>query len=695
MSKNMELTMSIKKLPKALNPKKAEDYAKMFSKYVELGKPYLKLVEYVTTSKDWGNKETQKVLDHVLFGTGGKARFKTFDLELHVNNAKAIIDTLKRNDRIESYIKNERAYYCIMFVNEYERIVKFTYKDGMDDAEFLTALTMKKSEDMKQELLANINYYLKEMKPLYDYCLKDFENYVEKTALSFDESLEPSVNAPALILSDIVHYLDVYETNKNKYKKINDLSWAGKSVTKVLGEFEEIEQKIIETSGDFNEAEYKRAFDQRKHEEEYLDVGDGYVWWILEGGNHPFESYIGSRPYGAGNHCGRDSSDVFFSLRTNKDGFFISHATISASIKKIKNEKLDIPAVFVLNQLKGPANSPIKPQLWKYVVKLILEDEIGYQDSSGRYQSEKDFHISWLIDKHHDDGHSVLGHFSDDYNFQANEKELQEFEKMYKKIITKKPWFESRFKSEMRFGILKDKREFTAKYWGAEKVELTDTFYLKYYSLEDLLSGISNVWGRKHGFLETCASTLRDHVDYTSEYSEIPYDDFFLYIKNKEKTKYKKIIDAMEKLGMENISDLTNIHLYDADDDAHQYLDSVRDAFYAAYYTGWEVGSQDEKYRQYELYFDGLEVENENPQTAGAEESDEVVLKIYKDEDSAQGEPSWIVKFNVGYLEFHDPNDSVGDDQFKVNIGRSDHIGFDYEYSEDAAAERLFEELPD
>ena len=582
--------MTKKVLRKTSNPKKSEEYLKMFERY-------LKFVKELEHSSSFIVDEPIGTITDV------------------------IIDSmaLSKNDRIESFLKYYRACLCQRVLVHYE---------GTDADEF------KK------------------------YCQKEVDSYKQKTEMLPNETL-PDTFEMKHILSTLQHYVDLYNSDKNFWRSINNYSWANKSPSKIYYDLSMIQEELSGRK-QFSIKEYERQFSRAESSEEYLKIDDKYTWYIIESNSCPFEAYLNE-------HCGTDrSADVLFSLRSkDKQGYFDSHVTISASIKSIDKEKFGTPAVFIVKQVKGKGNDTPNVRYWPAIVKLFLENEFGWQEQ-GSYRPEADFHISDLDDK---------------------DKE---------KFLKVKPWWDDIFKALHHYELFKDEKHFTAKNWGAKEVRFDDkgSFIIQYHSFGEMIDELSKHWvgprrANRHAdnIIDQAKYYIDDyHPDIDYKIKDIPFDDFFLWIKNKQKGHYNNIVDCMEAEGLTEISELAE---YDPDafgsleDDCKGYLRQVKNAFELAYRDGLEVGTRNEAYKKFKDYFDGLEFNYEGSHAGSFTENNDGTFDV--------------IIFHEALVEYYNETgnfDVPTPDTDSLEPPRKG-VEWDTEFDDEIAAEVLFENLPD
>jgi hypothetical protein len=433
-------------------------------------------------------------------------------------------------------------------------------------------------------------------------------------------------------------------------------------MAKILSDLYEIEEQLG-SKKEFSLQEYERKLERAESTEEYLKIDNKYTWYIIESNQCDFESLIN-------NHCGADrDADVLFSLRSKTpDGYWDSHVTISASIKAVDKEKFGTPAVFIVLQVKGKKNSTPSERYWPAIVELFLQDEFGWE-GRGSYRPEVDFHIDDL-----------------------EEKEKAKFLKI-------KPWWNDVFEALKHYDLFKEEKNFTAKRWGAKETRFDDkgNFIILYHSFGEMIYQMYKYWGDNRGIDYKKSSNLFNqalyyiqdyHPDINYRIKDIPFDDFFLWIKNKRKGHYSNIVDCMEAEGLTEISELAvyNPDAFEALMEGSQYQcksypNAVKKAFEDAYRDGLEVGTRYEAYRKFKDYFDGLEFDYEESSAGSFSENNDGTFQI--------------IVFKEALAEYYQNNGNL-DVPSPDGLTMPDRgIEWDTEFDDEIAAETLFDKLPD
>lgn len=236
---------------------------------------------------------------------------------------------LKKNDRIIWFLRNVRLWY-VNVIREYDR-----------------------SQEGREFVEKEIKRYNKKTK---------------ETRLSF-HNLEEYTMPPSTIMSQLEHFLD------RGIHAIDTHVFGWELPYQLFTEFDDIEEEW---------KKLRRRFIEDNDEEEFLDVGDGFVWFDLE---RPYCKQEGD----AMGHCGNVSGgpgETILSLRQKQ---------------KISGETWWKPvATFILHknsgnlgQMKGYGNDKPSPKYHKYIVPLLLDRRIhGIQ--RGEYLPENDFSIDDL-----------------------------------------------------------------------------------------------------------------------------------------------------------------------------------------------------------------------------------------------------------------------------------------------------------
>lgn len=623
------------------NPKTVEQYKSMFNRLIKYYNEFL------------NSKDLDIVFDN---GWEGVNEFPISfcddeeDLEEFIKN---VSNKYVRNDIIESILKNIRA------------VESFTiYRHCID-------------------MISISKVQLPVVIKLRDFTYKIFNDYVNDNE-ALDMGIELDNTGPYSFLTyktDLNHFLDIAKTNR-KYKAIADYSWSGKTIGFIHKELSELEHEIGENLlHGFDEDNYLNAYKRRNDETPYLDLKDGFTWYILEGNTHPFESYIGSRPMGRGNHCGADgNADVFFSLRyvdydIYNRGAFVSVATFAC--KRIKTYNKKTPFIYILGQAKGSANNPLPPEHWVRAMKLLVRPEF-VSFSIGPYKPEVDFSPYWLQDKYLSDTDTkeYEDELSDNLNFKISASEWKDYKALADSFFKLKDNWDNFIPSLSKFGI-KEIGKYRKSDLNCKDISFNeDGVVLTYYGFLDMLNSVKKHWGRNGGKFENFVDNFDDYYsDYSYPYNEIDEKEFLREIKDIDENIYKIVIQCMEE---EELS-IFEAYEEDLDTPCGQILKWVGEAIISANDTGWEVGEQNSRYEAYSRDFDGISVGNDH--------FDEIA-KIDKLSDG-----DWTVTFNIGALDYYglDSIPYVSDDQFVSIINNTEWY---VDYDDDAMRERLSEELP-
>jgi hypothetical protein len=265
--------MTKKVLRKTLNPKKPEEYLKMFEKYLKFTNS-----SNLSDSSSWLLEATETIKNKIQESL-----------------------SLVKNDRIESYLKYYRAHICYSATTQYEG----------DDFE----------EGRK-------------------YCIKEVESYLKNLIKNQAEENSDDYYLPVKFevdIDELIHFIDLYNSNKDYWRSINNYSWANKSMAKIISDLSENEEELAPKK-QFSLEKYNRLLDLAESTLEYLKVDEKYTWYLIESNQCEFESYINE-------HCGADRyAKILFSLRSKTpDGYWDSHVTVSTDIKKVDKEKFNTP----------------------------------------------------------------------------------------------------------------------------------------------------------------------------------------------------------------------------------------------------------------------------------------------------------------------------------------------------------------
>jgi hypothetical protein len=614
------------------NPKPASQYAQMFSKFERLYDAF------------WESDERKKLEGVHPFPPTHDYIIGDKPCDFVIKELGKIIRVLKRNDRIESALKSERCYICAQTYEdciEYEQVLKYTTPE---------------IERLKAYCLKIVNeYYTKNTVEAYE--IEAFEK--EGRVISYFDKEE-----------ELTHLMDVLQNNSKLYKKVIDISWAKKTFHYAFSECGDLFLEIKESLGDdFNIDEYMDYYEMRKPETVIMKFQDGKSWWRLTGNNHPFESYIGSRPFGSGSHCGADyEATHFFSLRSETDGpngkIYKSHATISVKAKTKRG--------YVVMQVKGPNNNPPSPKIWGHIIKLFLEKDMLYQET-GSYGSDNDFHPIWLSGKHHDEGDDVYKY----HDFKVTREDKKYFNELYEKFINKKPWWNSLLRAKLKFHPEEVEKEFSAKNWKAEKRELTDDGLVYHYnSFYELLDGISKHWGNQAGLIERFDEYIMSHEHHSSH--DVDYNNFLTILEHQEPKYFEYILKCQEETGKE-LGQFDHSYSTECESD----MLTMQDLMWQAEAVGWETATSDAKIDAYASHLDGKEITQEDSYT-GVEY---ITARFDKEYDG-----SWKLTLFDNFFFWHGfRNEAVYNDS---KIFNENDIFWDWEYEQDYAVEYFLENLP-
>lgn len=710
-------------LRKTSNPKSVDDYFKMLQIIFDWNARAIEILDTIQNTQEFNDiysgledkvlkeYDTPKKLFHKnIFGYEGGA-YKT--PALIKDQAKAVIEKFPKNNQIENFLKWYRAslaWDIHLFINEgYLDIdwVKHGLKDGLltnkDYFDELTPQQFSKVQE-KAEYVSKVFKKLEtELKPITFKVDKLWINYYNQENLKTRDyehnDKEQMFNLNTQIISEIEHYVDLYESDKDKYKKLMELNWNDKTPNYVEHEMSVLEETLSQGS-DKDEIQYlgneKTKYEKLLKEEEsttlhYMNIEENLDWYLLETNDSDLESFIGTQGGGAGGHCGRDdSSDVFLSLRSkNSLGQFILHATCSCKIHVIpKNEEnkqtdflKDFPAVFEVVQIKSRRNMPVPAKFWIAVLKLYNEDEFGWQSHVSTYKHENNFNIEWLVGLQSAEGSRSLIH-----DFGLSDAEEKKFKKIHDKFLKVKPYWNSPNEAKKHYGLknfvngfvkyLKEhfrdvigKKEF-------EKVEVVTDYVQVYFTyFEEMLSAIKH-WDDK---FEGYYRSLNDYIYVDAP--DLEDDDIQKYIydiEDYDKKLFKKLNKEVKKKGYESILDMI---CHDKD----KLPVAVMDAINNGNYSGWEVGTNDEYRKEIEKYFDQWEMD-----------SDYGNVGEIKEVSDTDGKIKWVIAFNIKNVEEYCDN-NLSDDDYgypTVYVNRKDSIEYGYEFNDEAAFERFRAELP-
>lgn len=632
-------------LRKTSNPKSPDEYSKMFDKFFKS----------IATIESKRQEAIEKFdLKNIQESILKKSKVKSvhelsqpqkydFNVALHVSEFKSDALSMKekeiktvigealffhKNDRIESYLKylRNQLYYCIILT-----------------------LTEWKNLSIVEQLQPALDWYCNELEAIYNFCVKETGSYNSKNKDSTYLNLHPLSSFDSFraweiyIFNRLKHYIDLYNSDKDRYREINDFSWANKTLDLVNEELQAIEQ-VIKNSKEYNKEEYMRQMSKASPTEVYLEVDSKYTWYVIENYKCSFEAYLN-------NHCGTDSNaDVLFSLRSvDKNNMFDSHVTISASITKTKDS-----AIFIVLQVKGKGNDKPNERYWPYIIELFKQEEFGWQEISS-YRSDSDFHISDLD------------------------------EATRNKFLKIKPWWNNLLKAYIHYDLLKGKSYFNAKDWKAQKFEIdkdTGDVTITYDYFEKMVKALDSIWPSsrvtKGRVLHEANKYLNNYetvTDYSAELDDEQGRQFLDEIKELKPEVYKKLESLYKDFEYQDIWDMVC-------NSKDSYCRDVFNAINGAYLQGWEAGTMDSIFHYYENHFDGIEIELDGEQYGRIDKT----------------EKGWEVTIYYSVIEnYSSENNSIGipdPDLESFDFARGDDY-FEHDYDSNAAVEYLLENLPD
>lgn len=751
------------------NPKSVEDYLSMFNIFrnmlkeidefmIELKKNeekdsynfYLDQARFII-SKAFNVNHTEDIgglfdLENGEFGVAEFNSVKPFDYQLKKNIVN-YIDLLKKNDRVDSVLKWYRAVISYALYHYYFSTPAFELDSKRN--KFYGHISNLLNSNL-HKLKKHIDEYekLSEKKELYEviealateklepdeyeedsYLNGEFEldKFNEEILTQFHANLTGedtgNIRFSYVVKSILGHFLDLYNSNNNRYSQINKITWSGKSPAEIIAMFKIIElgnalsSNVIEYTGK-NEKEYNELWeDAFKITKEYLKINDNLAWYLVNTNSSEFEAFIGTQGSGSGSHCGRDpDADVLFSLReTNKNGQFILHGTVACKRYMVGNkcsvERLRGEYVYEPIQLKYRRNQAIPPQFWKAMMDLFETENFVYQDDlKDGYGSSNDFNIFWLIG-FQDSGEEKLKH-----KFILNDHDKTYFKKRFNDFLKLKPYWKN-FEGVRKFfdimssymiDFIKDMNSSSDRGSISKDMVMNDDVMTFYYTglsslIEDWENFTSDYDSRRRGYCFW--SNLLDLWNDPSETilssdlsiyeNEDKIEDYLDFMKDSED--YNYIYNSLKNLQEEN--DYKSIvKMLKNNKDEDPIIDKVYHAMNNAYLSGYEAGTSSEIYKRIINYFDGLAF-NCNP--SGNRDNygrdfkvDFVIIreinKTINDKDM-----TWLIEFDLKVLDEYFSHYETSDlPEFYISkYERERGLEFDWEYDDGVAIERLSDEL--
>jgi hypothetical protein len=509
-----------------LNPKSNDDYFKMFDKLFKISSSFSDLVIHC-------DRGLQTFISNQITIRG--LHFNRSDLQR--DTIREIINTslqLERNDRIESWLKYIRATKSNQLLNTLHEIVH------------LKALSDFPSNEIYEQYLAFLNKIIPFKKVL--------EKIVEEYLSAHPNSTLRQHDNDEYDIDEFIHFVHLYNTDKQRFRAIHDYSWSGKSLSEIRRTLREIESEILDNTVDIKK--YTEKFLNAEETEEYLKINKKLTWYIIYANACEFEALIGKS-------CGYDQyATHLFSLRSiTEDNRFNSHITLSAKEFKYPEilDKLEIDGLFEVHQVKGKNNSMPKEEYHEAIIKLFASLEFGWQVPS-EYKPDSDFTIDELVD-----------------------------EKLKNKFLQIKPNWQSKAKSFAQYGLLdaEIKKYFSnqRKFESSELIIEKNDIFLVFKDFDSLLKSLEKF---DHG------NTVRGHRTNIDDFNSI---DFSI-----DKETKKEYLDYIKKTYPDQVEKFFEDH---DEDEIHQLLDR-------AYTYGYESGTSSSKYEAYQDFYKDLELNDDD-----------------------------------------------------------------------------------
>lgn len=650
------------------NPRSKEDYLKILSPYFKVFKRfeqmwnehivYIRVMDNAIADDEYGDRRDEIVERFIKIVT--KSIISMYEeesnIQMHEYLGHFVGEALhfEKNDRIEAILKFRRASMAgdlIIAINDFNKYSKRLTEEASDTLAFL------------------FNKFYDDTKVLITPLQQIIAHY-NKSTVGDPYEENKKITSPYFLADDfnfhnLKHFLDLYKSNKDRFRAINDFTWAGKSLHNVVLGLTNIEQDINAKFKVSSQA-YLRALEEATDSIEFMKLSDGYTWTMILDNHCDFEALI------AGGHCGADSSaDYLFSLRSKlPNGDLDAHVTVSVKKWDVPEESAyydKIKMIFQVLQAKGKGNNQPKPEYWPMIMELFKTVAFGWQTDAA-WKPESDFKPNWL----------------------QNSTLDPRFPKMYSDFIKLKPyWFEP-LAAISHYQLLdKDIKEYFVEHFSkSATVSMDDSSVtVSYNTFWEMLEEIKE-WCTEFG---DAAKDIDEPVDL--HYTPDPdYDSFVGMIK----LSYKKIYKRLEDISNEHETKL--IWLFtrdykgyaDLNDDDRNFLSKLDEAMSQACYRAEESGTSTEKYNAYLKLFDGVELKN----------SDGEMYAII-DKSVIKKKEQWTIIFNgKELLEYYNQQEEIGFYYPHFDGGRGRHSsfsveynsGYDAEYAKEAFSEAMYEQ---
>jgi hypothetical protein len=714
------------------NPKSEEEYFKIFKSIISIAKSIDEKLEekkkglyFDAFYRSESNKDAQTPTAFFLhsFGIMGIGpEYISLEKIVHLKLLKftsTVVSDFPKNNQIENMLKWRRAMLSYSIVNmngkfKLRRKIGILKKDKKKLKDKLAEdkidlfgesrnSTKKRLENVYSTLRAYeltarvVEIIIEEIKPLID----KHKKYVYEFMLLLGETwdihdLLSEIHSGIVDYSsgfdsyyqDLKHSMDVYKRNRNKYKKLVDVSWSNKYPADIVKELKEIEEELSR-GVDGDEIVYlkrdKETYEKLLREDEenesvslFLRIEDNLNWYLIDANSSDMESFIGTQGSGRGTHCGSDSSStVMFSLRSkNSLDQYVLHATVSAKEYIDQNNGRTI---YEIIQTKGRRNQPVAPKYWSSIIRLFSDKLIGWQSDKDVHQEINNFDIEWLSEEN--------------LNHNTVDKSLKPLLlKLYKEFKKAKPLWSTPTKAKNFYGVgqIKEFIRYLENLNGVITV-FDDDINIEYSNFYDLIENIKNIpRGKEWNDLYDTLIEFDDVSVPKIDLSEM--EDFVKRIFEKHKAVYKKLLKFVKKsleyhgLIFEHYTPKMIIFLIAKlimnNDD--EYVESVKEAIDEAFYTGFQVGTCSEKERAIRKYFKNYELVAE----IGNDEERIFATISENDEDH-----TWNLAFHVPAIE--DYLDEHGEVMVPIPEFRRNETRLEWDtcYDEESAFERFDEEI--
>lgn len=661
--------------PTLSNPKSNAEYLDMLNSYyklyVQADKKWKETLAYAKTLdlEKWGEYQTHEDLLRE-FVKMARRDFTWASLdETTVSREEYLgwivdkaVTEYKRNDRIEAILKYDRADLA----GDLLHVIR-ALKMRADNLEGEGYETLAHLMSLLQKELATLEPSLKKL--ISDYFMKNQgDQYQEERKARGTYSWE------SMPMENLKHFMDLYETNRQLYRALNDYSWANKTLHKIFTDLSAIETSLA-TRITRDMKKYTEAWEHMSETEEFMKITKDMSWYIIYENSCYFEAYLGSGKEGS--HCGTDeAADFLLSLRTlDEHNMYDSHVTISVKEWEIpaQSKHAKLKKVWEVLQVKGKGNSVVKPEYWKAIMLLFLRPEFGWQ-GKGSYRPERDFRPYWIEQMHSEK--------------LISDELFDELEPLRVKLFNNKQWWEEKSMAIREYGVLYLEliQHMTRQMpKGVISVNEGGDIEVTYDDIYTMLEDIKD-WDDK---FEEVLKVNEDFVElYDRCYMEYDYEDFESILKKK----FPKVYKALEATAKELDEDVKYVLTKEpVSDEAEAFVKAME----LATLRGWEVGTQDAKWEAYVKHLDGLELKNSDSTHYATIEK----LTEGRTLESGFFVPRWqITFFFTELMEYFEVNGEPGFYYPKFNQGfrrYGDYTDWNFEWEGDFSLEAAQEDFPE